>query len=187
MCLKEDNAIYAMIPYFHDTVILGDSLAESLLDYRLLRKSNVIAKRGRCIDMIDGDLLRLFHLQPKIVFMEYGKNDIRHFHGDVSSFIEIYVKRIQQLWDSGVEEVYVNSIIPMRPDVEEIYGGRVLFHMFNEALNKMCETLNITYIDNTRLMSWKDDEFEFDGLHPKYPYYQKWLHNIIACAQLAKK
>lgn len=184
---KCEKAIYAMLPFFHDTLILGDSLAESLLDFRLLRKNNVVAKRGRCIDGIDGDLLMAYALQPKIVFMEYGKNDIRHFHGDYNAFITIYKKRIRQLLDNGVEKVYVNSIIPMRRDVELMFGGREAFLKFNDALKGMCEELDITYIDNTMLMSWEDDEFEYDGFHPKYPYYQKWLMNIMQCANLRKE
>ena len=32
-----------MLPYYENVIILGDSLAESILDYRLLRKKNVIA------------------------------------------------------------------------------------------------------------------------------------------------
>ena len=183
---KSNKDIYAMLPYFHNTLILGDSLAESLLDFRLLRKNNVVAKRGRCIDGIDGDLLIAYSLQPDIVFMEYGKNDIRHFHGDEHKFIEIYIKRIHQLRTHGIQNIYVNSIIPMRKDLVDMHGGEEAFIRFNEALQNMCFELSISFIDNTTLMTWEDDMFEYDGIHPKYPYYQKWLTNIITCANLRK-
>lgn len=53
-----------MLPYYENVIILGDSLAESILDYRLLRKKNVIAKRGRCVDMIEGDIQRAICMAP---------------------------------------------------------------------------------------------------------------------------
>ena len=66
---KQSQAIYEMVPYYEEALILGDSLAESILDFRLLRKNNVVAKRGRCIDTIQGDLLfaiaMLFPCSPR--------------------------------------------------------------------------------------------------------------------------
>lgn len=84
---KRNKAIYAMLPYYENVIILGDSLAESILDYRLLRKKNVIAKRGRCVDMIEGDIQRAICMAPEMIILEYGKNDILHFRDNFTSFI----------------------------------------------------------------------------------------------------
>lgn len=181
---KKEKAIYAMVPYFHDAMILGDSLAESILDYRLLRKNHVIAKRGHCIDMIDGNLLRVYAEQPKILFMEFGKNDIRHFHGNENAFIECYKSQIHKLQAHQISIIYINSIIPVREDVAHSMGGMDVFNRFNAALVAMCKELNLPFIDNSDLMAWKYEDFEYDGIHPKYPYYQKWLYNLIQCANL---
>ena len=181
---KSEKAIYAMVPYFHDAILFGDSLAESILDYRLLRKNNVIAKRGRCIDMIDGDLLLVYALQPKVLFMEFGKNDIHHFHGDEQRFIDIYKKQIDKLFDHGITNIYINSIIPVRSDILAFMGGKDVVERFNAALMTMCEELQLPFIDNSRLMNWSYEEFEYDGIHPKYPYYTKWLWNLIHSANL---
>ena len=63
---KQTQPIYEMVPCYEEAVILGDSLAESILDFRLLRKHNVVAKRNRCIDSIQGDLLFAISMQlPK--------------------------------------------------------------------------------------------------------------------------
>ena len=70
---KQTQPIYEMVPCYEEAVILGDSLAESILDFRLLRKHNVVAKRNRCIDSIQGDLLFAISMQPSVIFMEYGK------------------------------------------------------------------------------------------------------------------
>ncbi|MEG0469485.1 MAG: GDSL-type esterase/lipase family protein [Longicatena sp.] len=183
-CKKSEKAIYAMLPFFQDTVLMGDSLAESILDYRLLRKNNVIAKRGRSVDMIDGDMLRVIALQPRIVFMEYGKNDIYRFRGDEEAFIKKYKEQIRRLYAHDITKIYINSIIPMRSDTLAKFGGVTVIARFNDALRAMCEEMNLTFIDNSYLMQWEDDMFEYDGIHPKYPYYPKWLQNIIKVANL---
>ena len=180
---KREKEIYHMLPYYEDCVLLGDSIAESILDFRLLRKNNVIAKRGRCIDMIDEDIEKAYILNPRILYMEFGKNDILHFHGNAALFIDIYsqkIKKLQELLPDTV--IYVNSIIPMRQDVMERLGGQDVLCAFNEGLRCMCQAYHITYIDNEVLMDWKDDEFEFDGIHPKYPYYAKWMKHMATAA-----
>lgn len=180
---KRGKEIYQMLPYYENCVLLGDSIAESILDFRLLRKNNVIAKRGRCIDMIDEDIEKVFVLEPKIIYMEFGKNDILHFQGKVEPFIEIYAEKIQRIRQTLPHTcIYINSIIPMRQDVMDRLGGRKVLDAFNEGLMNMCEKYHLTFINNEILMSWKDDVFEFDGVHPKYPYYTMWMKHMASTA-----
>ena len=186
---KQSKAIYRMLPYYENAILLGDSIAESILDYRLLRKNNVIAKRGRCIDMIDEDIQKVFVLEPKALFMEFGKNDILHFHKDVAVFISIYTEKIRMIQKNlPSTNVYINSIIPMHPLKIEHIGGMDILHQFNEGLRRMCEHLGLIYIDNSKLMAFVEQDFEFDGIHPKYPYYAKWLeHMAIEAGMLTQK
>lgn len=180
---KKDLEIYQMLPYYEDCILLGDSMAESILDFRLLRKNNVIAKRGRCIDMIDEDIEKIYILEPKILYMEFGKNDILHFHKEVTTFIRIYIQKIRKIKEYLPEvQIYINSIIPMHSDVMEKIGGTEVLYAFNEGLRNMCEDLQLTFVDNSGLMNWTDDDYEFDGIHPKYPYYAKWLKHMAQAA-----
>lgn len=184
---KSEKEIYAMLPYFQNAVVLGDSMAESILDYRLLRKHNVIAKRGRCIDMISGDILVAASFQPDVLFMVYGKNDMAYFKGDSDRFIQCYkemIERIQNLLPTT--EIFINSIIPMREDILQQIGGYKMLDTFNHALRAMCEDLHLHFIDNSDQMEWKDVDFEYDGIHPKYPYYPKWLRKMAREAKLMK-
>lgn len=180
---KQGRAIYRMLPYYEDSVLLGDSIAESILDFRLLRKNNVLARRGKCIDMIDEDIEKVFVLCPKIIYMEFGKNDILHFHKDVKAFISVYAEKILKIKDTLPDvKIYVNSIIPMQKEVMEKNGGQAVLDEFNEGLYLMCQHFHLTYIDNQALIDWNDDTFEFDGIHPKYPYYSLWLAHMAKTA-----
>lgn len=180
---KMGKAIYHMLPYYEDSVLLGDSIAESILDFRLLRKNNVLARRGKCIDMIDEDIEKVFVLCPKIIYMEFGKNDILHFHKDVKAFIRAYTEKILKIKETLPDvEIYVNSIIPMQKEVMDKNGGRKVLDEFNEGLYLMCQHFDLTYVDNEALVDWNDEIFEFDGVHPKYPYYSLWLAHMAKTA-----
>lgn len=180
---KRDKAIYKMLPYYEHAILLGDSLAESILDFRLLRKNNVIAKRGRCVHMINEDIQKVCVLEPKVLFMEFGKNDILHFQQNVSAFITCYQEKIHWIQQNLQDTIiYVNSIIPMHSSVLENIGGKAVLDQFNEGLRHMCEELQLTFIDNSGLMAFVDTDFEFDGIHPKYPYYSRWLEHMAIIA-----
>lgn len=173
---KRHKAIYAMLPYYENVVILGDSLAESIIDYRLLRKRNVIAKRGRCVDMIDDDIQSAIRLAPKMIILEYGKNDVLHFQENFQMFISVYRKHIYTLKKELPDvQLFVNSLIPMGQERLQHIGGKSAFDECNALIKGMCEDEQIGFIDNSELIEWKDELFEFDGIHPKYPFYPKWL------------
>lgn len=185
---KQTQPIYEMVPCYEEAVILGDSLAESILDIRLLRKHNVVAKRNRCIDSIQGDLLFAISMQPSVIFMEYGKNDMLRSGKDLNAFIACYRRQIQMLQSALPQTaVYINSILPLRRDVMRRNGGEHRYHSYNRALKDMCDALQLTFIDNSSLMEWEDEVYEYDGIHPKYPYYPKWLRYMAACAGLLPK
>ena len=66
-------------------------------------------------------------------------------------------------------------------------GGEHRYHSYNRAIKDMCDALQLTFIDNSSLMEWEDEVYEYDGIHPKYPYYPKWLRYMAACAGLLPK
>lgn len=83
--------------------------------------------------------------------------------------------------------LYVNSLIPMGQCQLERIGGLEVFKTCNSLLQLMCEKEGIGFIDNTALIEWKDDLFEFDGIHPKYPFYPKWLYHMADITGLLKR
>ena len=107
---------------------------------------------------------------------------------DLNAFIACYRRQIQMLQSALPQTaVYINSILPLRRDVMRRNGGEHRYHSYNRALKDMCDALQLTFIDNSSLMEWEDEVYEFDGIHPKYPYYPKWLRYMAACAGLLPK
>ena len=51
----------------------------------------------------------------------------------------------------------------------------------------MCAELQLTFVDNSQLLKWEDAVYEYDGIHPKYPFYPKWLRHMADCAGLLSK
>ena len=185
---KQTQPIYEMVPYFEEALLLGDSLAESILDFRPLRKNNVVANRSRCIDDIQGDLLFAISMQPAVIFMEYGKNDILHSHKDFEAFITCYRKQIRILQSALPKTaIYIHSILPLRSDIMCSHGGTQRHRNFNQGLETMCAELQLTFVDNSQLLKWEDAVYEYDGIHPKYPFYPKWLRHMADCAGLLSK
>lgn len=180
-----DNPIFTWVPYYHNAVILGGSISESILDYRLLRVRNVIARRGISIDQVSDKIAILQELQPSVLFMEFGKDDIAYYSGDEHLFVTEYRRQILHIQHILPQiKVCINSIIPMRFDIMALLGGTQVYQRFNEALKEMCKEHGYTYIDNTELLNWEDDIYEYDGIHPKYPYYPKWLTHMAKKAHL---
>ncbi len=170
---------------YKEAVVLGDSIVESILDYHLLKRNQVIARRNKSIDQIFGDLLLTIASEPACVFMMYGKRELIHFEGNVNSFIDHYKDAINYLrYELPKIRIFVNSILPSRKDVMDTYGGFSKLDTFNEALRHMCEEMHIEFIDNTGLVDWTDDMFEYDGHYPSYSFYVKWLEYMADSAEL---
>lgn len=170
---------------FNNTIIMGDSLSQAFLDYRLLNKNQVIANRGRRVDNIDEDINKVIQLAPSIVFMGYGMNDLEYNRGNAANFIAVYKTQVQKIKKALPKtKIYVNSILPTNKKAREIKPVFGSYVQFNEEMKKMCEEEGLQYIDNLPLMNWSDNIYEKDGIHPLFPYYPKWLENMAEKAGL---
>lgn len=180
---QQDNVPFST--RFENSVILGDSMPEALIDYHLLYSNNVIAIRGRRTDNCDEEIHKAIRLSPQHVFLCYGMNDMPYFKKNVTGFIENYTKQIKKLKNAlPNSKIYINSIIPM---ADFVYQNEPIYKedkMYNLALQTMCERLDVTYIDNSQLIAGKTATYEFDGMHPKYPYYPLWLNQMAEAADI---
>ena len=76
---------------FQGTVIVGDSITESIAEYGFLDTSIVVAKLGLRIDDADDQINTAISLNPSVFFLSFGANDLEIYNGDSSAFIDAYL------------------------------------------------------------------------------------------------
>lgn len=176
---KADNDTERNMLKFNGTVILGDSIVEGLSAYQLLKPTQAISARGRRSDNCDDDIKKAAGLSPKRIILHYGMNDLEYCRGDEKQFISYYKKILQQVKKQMPQaNIYIHGILPMDASAVQRVSYYASWKKFNQALKQLCEKENITYIDSGFLLKNKAD-YEYDGIHPKYAFYEKWLSYLL--------
>lgn len=168
---------------FSSTVVMGDSISEGLAEYDVLNTSSVVAQIGAELDDLDEQIKKVKELNPQIIFLSYGLNDIPETEGDTELLTEKYKALIEKLKKELPDtKLFVNSIFPVQsqriteePEYENIEA-------YNEALREMCDKLQIAYVDNTELVT--DAYYEDDGVHLKSTFYPIWAERMAEVAEL---
>ncbi|MEG2909820.1 MAG: SGNH/GDSL hydrolase family protein [Erysipelotrichaceae bacterium] len=169
---------------FSNSVIMGDSIAMGLVEYHLLSPSVVIGARGRRVDNSDDDINKVISLAPENVFVSFGLNDLPYYRGSVEPFIANYEAVIDKLAQGLPKaKIYVNGILPVASYVAGQRPAYASLPAFNDAIKGLCKRKKITYIDNSFLLQG-DDVYIFDGIHPQFFYFPKWMANMAMIANL---
>lgn len=167
---------------FEDYVLLGDSRAEGFGFYEYLSKDRCLAEMGTNIDDVEDHLDQIKALNPSMVFLSFGINDLLL---GVWPTAEDYAAEYQQVIGDIRREcpdakIYINSIIPSL-DWSSAYAGTCdLIPDYNEALKALCDrTDGCYYIDNDAIAQEHTDLYESDGIHFVSEFYPIWATNMI--------
>lgn len=162
-------------------MVIGDSTAEGLSAYQALDSSSVIWKRGRSIQYMYDDMGPVIEYNPKVLFLAYGANDLLSWNGNVDGYINAYSKVLDYLSTTLPNtKICVNSILPVSEDAAAKNPAFNYEKEFNLKLKALCDSRNITYIDNRDLLnSISGKKYENDGVHPKPAYYKLWASNMV--------
>ena len=159
--------------------ILGDSIVEGLSAYQLLNPTQAISARGKRSDNCADDIKKAAGLSPKRVILHYGMNDLEYCRGNEKLFITHYQSALKQVKKQMPKaKIYVHALLPIEASAIKQVSYYAKWKTFNQALKKLCEKENITFIDSGFLLKNKND-YESDGIHPKYAFYEKWLPHLI--------
>ena len=151
---------------FSSSVVMGDSISEAFTEYDLLNASSVVAKIGVELDELDDQIKTVADINPQVIFLSYGMNDVIATNGDTDLFIKEYKAVIDQLRKKLPDTtLYVNSIFPVSAAKQEEKPVFQKIPEYNAALQKMCDENQIAFLDNTSLVS--DTYYEEDGIHFK--------------------
>ncbi len=162
-----------MYSYPTDVVFLGDSLTERCTWNELFPGLNV-KNRGIGGDTVNGILVRLdtvMKTQPKKIFLMVGINNLMNGNS-ADQTIEDYgvlLDKLVKLQDEEGFKLYVESILPVGPEIKNASGIIMDGRKINAAVKDMCSERGITYIDLTDAFSNEDlglnSEYNYDGVH----------------------
>lgn len=170
---------------FETAVMVGDSVAEGFLDYEILEADSIIAEKGLRADTAGKDIEKALALSPTQLFLCLGLNDLEYCRGDSSRFVKEYEKRILEIRETAPElTIYVNGILPVLPEALEEKEDLAHVDAFNRALKKMCESLDVAYIDSSGLLEGKEEWYQKDSVHLKVMFYPVWLDYMEEMAGL---
>ncbi len=166
---------------FDDAVLMGDSRIEEISNYEFLPKNRVLGHLGANIRKIKEDEDALVALSPSYIFLGYGLNDTEMT--DWWPDAETYVKEYRQILEEMQQKlpnskIYVNSILQAQDWTFEEYPTYASIPEWNEAIRKMCEELNIGYIDCDELTEEHEDLYEGDGIHFLPDFYKLWMAKL---------
>ena len=133
--------------------------------------------------MLDDQIEQAKQLDPQIVFLAYGMNDVTKTNGDVDKFIKDYsdvIKKIQKAMPDA--HIFVNAVFPVQESAVEKEPALANIADYNEKLEAMCEKKQIGYIDNSDII--EDEYYEEDGIHFIANFYPFWAEKMAEVATL---
>ncbi len=171
---------------FAGSVILGDSITNSIVEYGYLDTDVVVAKLGLSVAGADEQIDTAIGLKPTHVFMAFGSNDLETYGSNSSEFIAAYKTQIQKIQAALPDvPIYINCIMPITDDAIAATPDLAYYPEYNDGLQTMCQEMGCTFIDNSSIIeSSSENLYEPDGEHVIQDYYPKWLTHMAQVAGL---
>lgn len=165
---------------FSSTVVLGDTIIGGFSEFDVLNASSVISGTGT---EWEEQMEMLKEVNPKVVFLAYCIDDILESNGNVKSYIKQYRQRIEDVRKAVPNaSVFVNSLFAVSSSALEKEEGYGAEEEYNEQLQKMCDKLQIAFVDNSSLSL--ATYYEEDGIHFKSEFYPVWAERMAEVAAL---
>mgnify|MGYP003633125690 CR=1 FL=1 len=184
------KALFENEPNTKDQIIfLGNSITEGGKWKELFPDKNVV-NRGISGDVTDGILFRLDEVtesKPKKIFLLIGTNDMARGKS-IEYVLENTAKIILQIKSQSEEtKIYLQSILPINPNVGTRFSGHKNNHQkiieANKQLKKLAKIHRIKFINLHKSMRNSKKhikkKYTYDGLHLSEAGYQKWKKIIF--------
>ena len=174
-----------------DLSALGDSRVIYFSQYELLDSNHVFARSGDTIRAIPEYYEDLSVINPRMMIISYGINDLGQVYTDVEdpwwtaeeyiAEFEIYIDELKNRLPNT--KIYVNSMIPTQEWTWEAEAPRwELAEEWNVSIEEMCHEKGIGYIDMTDITLAHQELYIDDGVHFEYGYYPLWGEEILKAA-----
>jgi len=160
---------------YEGAVIVGDSVAEGLIDYDILPNSSVVAHRGASVKDSDEAVATVISLAPSYVILDFGLNDLDIFAGDPDGFIAAYQSVYERIKEGLPQAKFGFCLVTPVPAVTVSARPQFQYQSaFDDKIIAFCENENIPYIETADLVT----EYESDNLHPASSFYGPFADRI---------
>lgn len=184
--LNSENNNLTLAERFQTCVLIGDSIGEGLTVYNVLDSQNVLAKKGLSTKSSDEYFQKAVSLQPDVVFIQLGMNDMNIYRDNISGYIDAMKEKIAYLKKNIKDvDIYINGILPVSDSAASKTPELGKYPEYNKELKNMCKDEKVTFIDVEQILkSSGKDLHEPDGIHPVSSYYSLWAKYMLEQAEL---
>ena len=155
-----------------DCAVIGDSMAQAVLEYGFLDEAHVFFERGAIIRELKGQIEAASAMLPRTVVFFTGLNDTDH--ETVDSYVEAYASQIAYVKSLLPDaEIFICSMTPPSDDLAAEREDLAMSVYYADALKTWCEENDILCLDLSFLVS--QDRYLEDGIHFNYTFYEGWI------------
>ncbi|MEK7255212.1 MAG: GDSL-type esterase/lipase family protein [Bacteroidota bacterium] len=177
------NLLEVLPPKENAIVFLGNSLTAAN-EWSEMMANPSIVNRGIPGDHCDGVLARLetlTRLNPKMIFLEIGVNDLL-FHSP-----DTVLKKYEQLVEGILvefpnAELHLQSLFPVNNQVRKVGTTNAQIRLLNEGIRQLAKAKGLTFIDLYPLLLDRegnlDAAYTLDGIHLNGQAYLKWKEKL---------
>jgi len=165
-----------------NAVFMGDSRVMGFYMNDLMYESRIIASGGATIHDIPDGYDTLSMIQPGLLVLAYGINDMNT--KDLWPDLESYIAELNEIMEHLTQllpdtYIYVQSIIPTDETGIETSPTWAQVPEWNAAIRANCEEHGWRYMDVTYIVYEHEDVYDSDGIHFQIPVYQYWGEAIL--------
>ena len=165
---------------FTDYAIIGDSRAEGFIDYGFLSEDRVLAVKGEGIDNTEAWIPKLQALNPSVIFIVYGTNDMGNGVGagwdGYKEHCRPHLQALKQAFPNA--DIYFNSIMPVYDPAYSKNGVWAEIDLYNGVLRDLCAEEDIYFIDTNEVAAQNMGMYMEDGIHFISEFYEIWARNM---------
>ena len=166
---------------FKDFAIMGDSRAVGFWYFDFLDKSRVLADGGHTIRNIPEQMETLVELNPSVIYLCYGLNDISiGYWKTADSYVAEYMQCVKDIQAALPDAtIVVSSILPARDPAFKLSEKWRNIPQWSAALEKACKDNGILFANCDSLAVDYPNLWDPDGIHFREAFYPHWASMLV--------
>ena len=161
-----------------NTVIVGDSMAQAVLEYDLLDENHVYYQRSASISQLDEQITGALSMLPQNLVFFMGLNDINYYE-DTSQYYNAFYEKIRMIREIAPDvRIFICSMLPPSDGLAAEREDLARSPEYDAVLRQLCQDVSAGYID----CSWmvRQPLYLEDGIHFSYEFYCVWLQYLYS-------